>query len=96
MVWDGEQLLVPTVDGTLHRYEFGAQDDDVVVLGDWTCNGVDSPGLYRPGTGEVFLFDAFAGEDEEVTVTGDPTGVRDGTAAVVTDDDGCDRIEVSG
>ena len=95
VVWDGEQLLVPAADGTVDRYDFGAQDEDVVLLGDWSCDGADSPGLYRPGTGEVFLFDAFADEGREVTVTGDPTGVVDGTPTVVTDGQGCDRIEVA-
>lgn len=42
-------------------------DGDVVALGDWDCDGIDTPALLRPATGEVFVFPSWA-LDEPVTV----------------------------
>jgi hypothetical protein len=36
-------------------FEVGAPGD-VVVLGDWDCDGSDTPGVYRPATGAIALF----------------------------------------
>jgi hypothetical protein len=43
-----------------HRYAAGDPGDEVVV-GDWTCAGSGVPALIRPSTGEVFVFDRWAG-----------------------------------
>ena len=40
------------------RYAIGAPGD-VVALGDWNCDGIDTPGLFRPSTGVISLFDAW-------------------------------------
>jgi hypothetical protein len=45
-------LTLPT--GT---YAIG-EDGDVLIAGDWTGDGRWTPGLYRPRTGDVFLFDS--------------------------------------
>ncbi|MBX3285684.1 MAG: hypothetical protein KF703_10100 [Actinobacteria bacterium] len=42
------------VDG--RRYEVG-EPGDLVVVEDWDCDGAESAGVLRPGTGEIFLFD---------------------------------------
>ena len=44
------------------RYEVGAADD-VIVLGDWDCDGRATPAAYRSATGEAHLFDGWAGPD---------------------------------
>lgn len=41
-------------------YRLG-RDGDVLVAGDWDGDGTWTPGLYRPATGEAFLFDAAPG-----------------------------------
>ena len=94
VVWEGGVLEVPQPDGDpAVRYRMG-EPDDLPVLGDWDCDGVDTPGVYRPATGEVFLFDGFAGGDGELTSRpGYATGRRGGTpVAADTDDDGCDEV----
>jgi hypothetical protein len=92
VAWDGSTLTVPRGDGPPVRYELEAEDGDHLLFGDWTCDRRESPALYRPSSGEVFLFDGFA--DDEVTVRGEPSGVSDGEPRVITDDDGCHRVEV--
>jgi hypothetical protein len=93
VAWDGATLLVPRPDGPPVRYELDAEDGDRMVFGDWNCDGRETPALYRPSSGEVFLFEGFA-DDGEVTVRGEPSGVTDGEPRVITDAEGCHRVEV--
>ncbi len=44
-----------------NRYRVG-QPGDQVLLGDWDCDGTATPALLRPGTGEVFVFEAWASD----------------------------------
>lgn len=94
VAWDGAQLLVPRPDGPHRRYDLDAQADDHLLVGDWTCDGHDTPALYRPMTGQLFLFDGFAERDEEVTGRVEETGVRGGEPRVLTDGGDCDHVEV--
>ncbi|MEO6629592.1 MAG: hypothetical protein ABIP03_13620, partial [Aquihabitans sp.] len=60
---DGCSDLV-MVDGTSittngATYRVGNPGDHVSV-GDWDCDGIATPGIVRPSTGEVFLFDGWA------------------------------------
>jgi hypothetical protein len=41
------------------RYALG-HAGDWLLTGDWDCDGRESPALYRPSTGDVFLFDRWA------------------------------------
>ena len=95
IAWDGRRMEVMGADGSAERYDLGAGPHDVLRFGDWSCDGRDAPALYRPADGRLFTFDAIAGPGDEVTVTGLPTGVADGIPTVVTDADGCDRMEVA-
>jgi hypothetical protein len=74
------------------RYEVG-QSDDALVLGDWNCDGRDTPGLYRPGTGELFLFDDWADDEPLRSRFALGTGVPGGTPRIVTED-GCDEVVI--
>ncbi len=40
------------------RYQLG-RDGDLVVVGDWTCDGIDTPALLRPDASMVVVFDAW-------------------------------------
>ncbi len=79
---------------TPRRYRVG-RPGDVVLLGDWDCNGVDTPGLYRTSTGRILYFDDWdttgAGLPPSATGAGDPGG----EASLSTTDDGCDAITVT-
>jgi hypothetical protein len=92
-LWDGKVLLVEVEqDRPARRYQVGKPGDQL-LLGDWDCDGTDTLGLYRPLTGERFLFDGWpvgaplAAESEP----GAPVG---GMAAVAPGNKGCDRLEV--
>jgi hypothetical protein len=75
------------------RYAVG-EAGDVVLVGDWDCDGVATPAAFRPGTGSVFLFPTWADAGElrvqpTATVTGATTA-----EAVDLDGDGCAEVVV--
>jgi hypothetical protein len=45
----------PTLINQGRRYAIG-QPGDVAVVGDWDCDGTDTPALLRPATGEIAVF----------------------------------------
>ncbi len=95
VVFDDGFMVVPAPDGgEPQEFRFdAARPGDVLLLGDWDCEGGDSPGFYRPATGEAFEFGGLAAEGEElVALPRRDTGVVDGTPSVVTGEDGCDQI----
>ncbi len=78
------------VDG--ERYQLG-RPGDTLVLGDWDCDGRDTPALYRP-SGETFLFDAWAQEGEDLPAASRGEHRKDGHPEVQHGEDGCDRLVV--
>jgi len=71
-----------------HRYRVGRPGDRRFV-GDWDCDGEDSPALYRPRTGEAFVFDRWADGAAPSRVEQLDAGAD---ADVVTDGHGCDHL----
>ncbi|MBW3643372.1 MAG: hypothetical protein KY447_10705, partial [Actinobacteria bacterium] len=49
------EVVIDPAEDQPRRYQLGRADDHL-LLGDWDCDGIDTPGLYRPSTGEVFYF----------------------------------------
>ena len=75
------------------RYALG-RPGDVVALGRWGCEEPPTPVLLRPSTGDVFLFDEWAGPGRDVPArplgrVEHATGVR-----AVRARQGCDHLEV--
>lgn len=88
-----EVALVPGQEPT--RFEI-AEPGDVVVLGDWDCDGSQTPGRYEPATGRVYLFDGWASESRELlSRPARETGIRDGRPGVVSEG-GCDDLVIEG
>jgi serine/threonine protein kinase len=74
------------------RYQLGRPGDSL-LLGDWDCDGRDTPALYRPG-GTVFFFDAWPDEGGAVPAASQGAEVADGNPEVTRGNDGCDRLVV--
>lgn len=79
------------VDGV--RYGVG-RPGDLLAVGDWDCDGSATVALVRRGTGEVFVFDGWAGAGVAVTAasTGTVPGAR--SLAPTEHPDGCDALVV--
>lgn len=92
---DGCSETMGLADGVLTTatgsYRLG-QHGDVLVAGDWDGDGTWTPGLYRPATGEAFLFDSAPGS---AVVTSRPVLQLDaGANPRVVDPDGDGRHEL--
>ena len=80
-----------TRDGTPGSFYFG-NPGDFPIIGDWDCNGVDTPGLYRQSDGFVYLRNTndqgiadikfFFGDPGDVPLAGD------------FNSDGCDTVSI--
>jgi hypothetical protein len=74
------------------RYAVGG-DRDVVATGDWDCDLLSTLALLRADSGEVWVFDAWAGPGQ--SLPGRRAGRVDGAVAleaVDADGDGCDEL----
>jgi hypothetical protein len=60
---DGGIIAVGT-----QRFAAGGPGDRVAV-GDWNCDGVATPAVLRPASGALFVFDEWATEDTEISVS---------------------------
>jgi dipeptidyl aminopeptidase/acylaminoacyl peptidase len=79
------------VDGRVDSFYFG-NPGDAPFMGDWDCDGVDTPGLYRQSDGYVYLRNSntqgtadvrfFFGDPGDIPLAGDFNG------------DGCDTVSV--
>lgn len=89
---DAAVLAVPETAGNVAGRYLVAGTEDQVVVGDWDCDGVDTPGVYRPEDGSVYHYAGYG------MLEPDDAGTLevDGSAIVVTMPDGCDRIALAG
>ena len=77
--------------GTYKEFFYG-NPGDYPILGDWDCDGVDTPGMYRQSDGYVYLRNSntqgigeirfFFGNPGDIPITGD------------FNDDGCDTVSI--
>ncbi|HEY8547631.1 MAG TPA: hypothetical protein VIL36_21360, partial [Acidimicrobiales bacterium] len=91
-----DMVLTITVDEEERRIRLG-QRGDSLFLGDWDCDGVDTPGLYRWTEGEVEYYDHWP---EVENLPYEPDEVerverRSGAEVVRGEDGDCDVIEVA-
>jgi hypothetical protein len=77
------------------RFALGKASDQL-LLGDWNCGRRATPALYRPSTGQVFYFAAWAAAGHDVAPSvAEPTTIVGGVPRVIHDGvRGCDRVEV--
>jgi len=94
--WDGLLLVtrLSTDPGRRRAFRVG-QVGDRVVLGDWDCDGVASPALYRPDTGEVLFASRLATEvGDRVYAERVERRARGGIPRRVAVPGGCDEVRV--
>lgn len=88
---DGQQaavLAVPDAAGDVAGRYAVARAEDQILVGDWDCDGVDTPGVYRPTDGAIYQYRGFGMLEPDDAGTLD----ADGSAIVVTTPEGCDRV----
>ena len=88
VVWQGN---VAAIGG--RRYALG-RPGDALVVGDWDCDGRATPALYRPTTGDVFLFDAWAAPGPDVAARDGGRRAANGVASVERHAGSCDTVVV--
>lgn len=82
LAWDG---------GNYHEFFYGAPGD-IPLMGDWDCDGVDTPGMFRPATGFAYLSNV---NDTQVAELEYYFGVSgDIPLAGDWDGDGCDTLSI--
>lgn len=93
-VWArGEVEVVLRPGGRLRRFRLG-RAGDVLFLGRFTCTPRATLGLYRPRTGQLFLFGAWPRPGEAVApIAAWATGRRDGRVVVMAEGR-CQTVEV--
>ena len=80
------------------RYDFkllgGRTRSGELVVGDWDCDGTESPAFYDPRTGRVHYFAAVPRSGELSAAELDRTGIerRSGPSASDGGAAGCDRV----
>jgi hypothetical protein len=82
---------IPDSDGHVHSFYYG-NPGDVPFMGDWNCDGIDTPGLFRTSDAYVYLRNSntqgnanirfFFGNPSDVPLAGDFNG------------DGCDTLSI--
>ena len=91
-------LMVLTIDlgGERHQIQLG-EPGDQLVLGDWDCDGVDTPGLYKPAAGAVQYYDAWPDAAARLLQPDRTETVDTGGRAEPVEGNGsrCDRISVA-
>lgn len=89
-------VLSIRIDGDRQRIAIG-EPGDQLLLGDWDCDGVDTPGLYRAGAGDVRYFDAWPRVEQQRYQPDRTEPAEPGGSASLAEGDGdrCDRIEVA-
>lgn len=90
--WDGQTLEL-AIDGDLRRFDLPGDQQDTLLFGDFSCDGRETPALYRSSTGEVFVFPTLD-PDDEITVRAEPDVLADAMARVIVDAQGCARVDL--
>jgi eukaryotic-like serine/threonine-protein kinase len=93
LLWDEGVATVHVGGNETRRYALGGPGDRLLI-GDWDCTGAESAALYRPTTGEVFLFDGWPTDGAEEPPVRSARARPGGTPAVTAGSTGCDTVEV--
>jgi len=90
-------VMVLTIDIGGDRKRIGlGEPGDQLILGDWDCDGVDTPGLYKPPGGVVQYFDVWPSVADQAYQPDKVETVDGAGRAELAEGNGsrCDRISV--
>jgi hypothetical protein len=97
-VVSGEERMILRieVDGEQKRFALGSNGDQVFV-GDWDCDDVDTPAVYRKGTGQVEYYGLWPEEHDQRYEPDDLDSEAAGGTATLRRGHGnvCDQVEVT-
>jgi hypothetical protein len=79
--------------GGIGSFQVGGSGDWLSV-GDWDCDGDETPALYRPDTGEVFVFPSWGGTG--AVASAPPIDARPEGIPTVRRAGHCDHLLVDG
>ena len=88
-----DMVLTIAVDDVERQIRLGELGDKL-FLGDWDCDGVDTPGLYRWSDGRVEYYDSWPVIENRPYRPDDVERVDPASRAALVVGDECDRIEV--
>jgi hypothetical protein len=108
VAWDGEvmQVRLSALDKAPRRFDFKplitprAGDGDLdegaeLLIGDWDCDGADSPALYVPQGARIYYFASIpVGVSDQLATEREEPAHEDGQARVLQGGDGCDEVTV--
>ena len=86
--WDGETIL----EHKGRRYSVGIQGD-IVLAGDWNCDGTATPSIVRPSNGTVVFFEMWPPPGETISRPVH-SRINTPTDARLETHDGCDMLRV--
>lgn len=100
VVWDGRvmRFRLDPADPEPRAYQFAAEGGPgQLVIGDWDCDGADTPAFYQPGNGRVAYFaEVPEREGGETVARTEATGITGGRASLASGEDStCDSVEVA-
>lgn len=101
---DGCAEVVAVADGVVfvlgRRWQV-ASPGDLVVVGDWDCDGLSTPAVVRPDTGDIWTFSHWADQDEEVAAAAEKPAAAGAVSAEAVaassdiDDRDCHDLELT-
>jgi hypothetical protein len=99
VVWDGRVMQVQLHgDAAPRRYDFkplgAARRSGALLLGDWDCDGADSPAFYDPASGRIHYFALLPRTGALAPQDVASSGVEDGRAGIARTAAGCDRVVI--
>ena len=99
IVWDGRVMQVQLRgDAAPRRYDFASagatRRSGALLIGDWDCDGADSPAFYDPSTGRIHYFALVPRTGTLAAQDTASSGIEDGRAHVARGTSGCDRVVV--
>lgn len=87
-------VIAPVVEHDGIRYQVGAPGD-IVVLGDWDCDGAPTPSVVRPADGSVWAFRGWAPSGEVVVAEALGYALAPVAAAAIPERGGCDVLAIT-